>query len=137
MIGRIAHVCLSVRDLEASKAFYGKLGFKPRFGFTHKGKPYGCYLEISPGNFIEMFEDKGRGVQSNPAVLHFCLECDDIDAACAMMDASGLSHTKKEMGCDGTWQVWLEDPDGNAFELHQYTTDSLQFSGGSVEASWL
>jgi hypothetical protein len=42
----------------------------------------------------------------------------------------------EKLGCDDTWQIWLKDPDGNAFEVHQYTPKSMQFTGGTVEADW-
>ena len=52
------------------------------------------------------------------------------------LQARGITFPEKKLGCDHTWQIWLKDPDGNAFEVHQYTPGSMQFTGGTVEADW-
>jgi len=72
----------------------------------------------------------------NTGIMHFCLESTDIDDLVQMLDSQGILHTDKKMGCDNTWQVWLTDPDGNAFEVHQYTKDSMQRIGGEAEIDW-
>lgn len=136
MIVRIAHICLHVRSLAESVAFYERLGFRPIFRFTRDGAPYGAYLEISPGNFLEFFEEPaGSGVQTG-SLRHFCLETDDMDATVRQLDGAGIAHTELRRGCDDTWQIWLRDPDGNDFEIHAYSATSRQFVGGDVEVDW-
>lgn len=136
MITRIAHICLNVKSLEKSLEFYQRLGFKSRFAFTRQGKPFGAYLEIAPGNYIEMFEDPSLDKPINTGLAHFCLETDDMNQVMADLDSKGIYYTPNRIGCDYTWQIWLEDPDGNKFEMHQYTPNSLQLNGGTVEADW-
>jgi len=133
---RIAHICLNVKNLERSRDYYRKLGFADGFKFTRKGRDYGLYLEIADQTYIEMFEDPNLGPAVNPNLAHFCLESDDLDAFMAHLDAQGMAYTPKKMGCDFTWQIWLEDPDGNKFEIHQYSDKSAQKLGGVVEADW-
>lgn len=133
---RLAHVCLNVKDLQRSRDYYRKLGFADRFKFTRRGKDYGLYLEIAPDTFIEMFEDPDLGPARNGGIAHFCLETADLDALMDRLDAQGVAYTPKRQGCDHTWQIWLEDPDGNKFEVHRYTDQSLQRLGGTVEADW-
>jgi catechol 2,3-dioxygenase-like lactoylglutathione lyase family enzyme len=133
---RLAHICLNVRNLDQSAAFYRKLGFKPRFDFTRKGKHFGAYLEIAPNQYIEMFEDPNLQQPVNTGLVHFCLESPDLAATMAFLDSQGIPYTPKTLGCDHTYQIWLKDPDGNAFEVHQYTDQSLQSVGGTVEADW-
>jgi catechol 2,3-dioxygenase-like lactoylglutathione lyase family enzyme len=134
---RIAHVCLGARDLERSIAYYRNLGFEELFRFTRKGRQFGVYLKIADGNFIEIFEDPAMGPVVNNGILHFCLETDDLDALMAALAERNVSFTPKKLGVDDTWQIWLEDPDGNRFEVHQYTPASRQLvPGGSVEADW-
>jgi catechol 2,3-dioxygenase-like lactoylglutathione lyase family enzyme len=133
---RLAHVCLNVRDLQRSLDYYRKLGFKERFTFTRKGRDYGRYLEIAEGTYIEMFEDPSLGKAENRNLAHFCLESENLDALMRELDAQNIAYTPKKQGCDHTWQIWLEDPDGNKFEVHQYSEASLQLKGGSVEADW-
>ncbi len=132
----LAHVCLNVKNLARSLEYYEKLGFKPVFKFTRQGKHYGHYLEIGPDQYIEMFENPDLEVPVNTGIVHFCLESDNIDTLIKELDSKGIAHTEKKLGCDNTYQIWLTDPDGNAFEVHQYTEKSMQKTGGEVEADW-
>jgi catechol 2,3-dioxygenase-like lactoylglutathione lyase family enzyme len=136
MFKRIAHVCLNTSDLERSVAWYEKLDFGIRFRFTRKGSQFGVYMVVAEGTFVEIFEDPNLGPVVNNGIAHFCLETDDIDAVVEKLTERGIAVTPKKLGVDNTWQVWLEDPDGNRFEVHQYTAASTQFSGGTVEADW-
>ena len=134
---RMAHVCLHVADLKRSLEYYHKLGFKDRFEFTHKGKDYGRYLEIADKTYIEIFEEPKPLPLKNDGLVHFCLETADLDGLIRDLDAKGVGHTPKSQGCDFTWQIWLEDPDGNKFEVHEYSEKSMQMHGGTVEVDWL
>ena len=136
MFKRIAHVCLNVRNLRQSLDFYTRLGLEPVFRFTRKGNPFGVYLRLAEANFIELFEAPGLETPVNTGLVHFCLESDDLDRLMGDLRTRGIAFTEKKLGCDNTWQIWLEDPDGNAFEVHQYTPKSMQFIGGTVEADW-
>lgn len=136
MITRIAHVCLNVKDINRSIQFYKKLGFSSVFKFTKNGSEFGVYLQISEGNFIEMFENKDLGQIVNNGLAHFCLESPDIDVLIEKLKLEGVDFTAKKLGCDQTYQIWLTDPDGNSFEVHQYTDRSSQFTGVTVEADW-
>jgi lactoylglutathione lyase/glyoxylase I family protein len=136
MFTRLAHVCLNTRDLARSVAYYEKLGFRTLFRFTRRGEPFGVYMKLAEGNFIEIFEDPAMGPVVNNGLAHFCLETDDMDALIARLTERGVSFTPKKLGPDNAWQMWLEDPDGNRFEVHQYTPASRQLSGDSVEADW-
>lgn len=136
MFKRIAHVCLNVSNLERSLAFYRLVGLQPVFRFTRKGAPFGVYLQLAESSFVEIFEDPTLTAPVNTGLLHFCLETEDLDGLMARLRDRGVAFTDKKLGCDATWQIWLTDPDGNRFEVHQYTPKSLQFHGGTVEADW-
>lgn len=136
MISGLAHVCLNVKDLNRSISFYLKLGLKTKFQFTRNGSPYGAYLQIGKNSFIEIFENKQLETPVNTGLVHFCLETAHIDTLVEMLKKESIASTPKKKGCDNTWQIWLKDPDGNNFEVHQYTKDSLQHTGGIVEADW-
>jgi lactoylglutathione lyase/glyoxylase I family protein len=136
MFKRIAHVCLNVKSLERSLDFYTRVGFEPVFRFTREGRPFGVYLKLAESSFIEIFEDPKLGAPVNTGLLHFCLECDDLDKLMTDLRDRGIGFSEKKLGCDNTWQIWLKDPDGNSFEVHQYTPKSMQFVGGTVEADW-
>lgn len=133
---RLAHVCLHVKDLGRSLAYYKKLGLSEGFQFTRRGRDYGRYLQIADKCYLELFEEPGAGPSSNQGLAHFCLESEDLGALMAHLDAQGVPYTPKKLGDDATWQIWLEDPDGNKFEVHQYTARSMQLIGGTMEADW-
>ncbi len=136
MFKRIAHVCLNVQNLARSTDYYSALGFSPLFKFTRDGALFGAYLKISEGNYIEMFEDKNLHNPQNTGIVHFCLETENIDKVIENLKKKGIDFTEKKIGCDHTYQIWLSDPDGNKFEVHQYTEKSSQITGESVEADW-
>jgi catechol 2,3-dioxygenase-like lactoylglutathione lyase family enzyme len=130
-----AHVCLRVRDLAATEDFYVRiLGLKKRFTFRRKGEPIGFYLGLGRRTFIEVFRD-GHATPGN-TIAHLCLACDDLDAARATLVGHGVAVTEKQLGCDGSWQVWLKDPDGIPIEIHQYTEASAQLRPRDVEVTW-
>lgn len=133
---KFAHICLNVKNLERSIKFYKSFGFKPKFKFTKQGKHYGQYLEICKNQYIELFENPNMDAPKNTGIIHFCLESKDLDSFIKKLDSLGILHTDKTMGCDNTWQIWITDPDGNAFEIHEYTESSMQKKGGEVEANW-
>lgn len=134
---RIAHVSLKTSDLQKSIDYYTKLGFSVKFMFTKQGMNHGVYLQIAPGNFIEIFEDKNLGAVVNNGIAHFCLETESMDSVMEKLSAVGVPFTQKKFGCDSSWQIWLSDPDGNQFEVHEYTGSSMQLKdSGSVEIDW-
>jgi catechol 2,3-dioxygenase-like lactoylglutathione lyase family enzyme len=58
---------------------------------------------------------------------HLCLEVADLDVALRELEAAGVPLAReKQMGQDGNWQAWIEDPDGHRIELMQMMPDSLQ-----------
>lgn len=127
MITALAHVCFTVKDLDAAIDFYqGKLGFTHAFDFINdQGMRHGVYLHIGGRSFIELFQ----GSYQEPAqgsYRHFCLEVDDIEATAAELRSRGVEVTEVKLGKDQSYQCWLTDPDGNRIELHQYTAESLQ-----------
>lgn len=136
-ITRIAHVCMNTPNLRNALRFYvDGLGFRKKFDFVDKqGLVFGAYLEISPGSYLEFFEN-AQGKSVNTGIIHFCLETDDIDGLRARLQAAGISSTDKKLGADHSWQTWVTDPDGNRIEFHQYTSESSQITGQTCKADW-
>ncbi len=132
MITRLAHICLQVKDMPRTIAFYRDgLGFPVAFTFKKNGQLKGAYFALGGRSFLEVFE-----MEKPDGITHFCLETDDIDGFIAKATGKGIACTPKELGGCQTWQTWLRDPDGNAFEIHQYTERSMQFNGGECEITW-
>jgi lactoylglutathione lyase/glyoxylase I family protein len=136
MILRLSHVCLNVNNLAKSIEFYKNIGCCVKFKFKRKSAEFGAYLELVPGSFIEIFETKHSCMNNPGGIAHFCLETGNIDDFIEHCVRNRIAVSPKKLGCDNTWQVWLKDPDGNNFEVHQYTENSSQRTGESVEADW-
>jgi glyoxylase I family protein len=135
-IKKIAHICLNVKNLDATTRFYhGGLKLPIRFTFMRKDAKIGVYFDAGNDTFIEAFEHPDVKIQ-NTGIVHFCLEVDDMDAAIADIEKAGITVTGKKAGCDGSIQAWIEDPDGTRIELHQYTPASAQKAGGIVQVNW-
>ncbi|HUW58118.1 MAG TPA: VOC family protein [Planctomycetota bacterium] len=128
MITGIAHVCFTTSSIDATLDFYcGKLGLIEAFPFLREdGSKMGVYLHVGGRTFLEFFEGTLPEGAQTPPYRHLCLEVDDIEAAVRTLREKGLEVTDVKMGGDNSWQAWLEDPDGNRIELHQYTEESKQ-----------
>ena len=128
MIRNLAHLALVVRDLDASLAFYrDALGLPIAFEFRNDaGERFGLYLHVGGRTFIEMFEGERDPDDQRRSFRHFCLEVDDVPATVAHLRERGVEASEPKLGADQSWQAWIQDPDGNRIELHQYTPASWQ-----------
>jgi lactoylglutathione lyase/glyoxylase I family protein len=136
MITRLAHLCLNVKNIARTIEFYNKkLGLPIQFQFEKNGQLFGTYFRAGELNFIEAFEKPDVEIK-NTGLVHLCLESDDIDADIAAWTARGVACSPKKLGADHSWQTWIQDPDGNQLEIHQYTPESAQLQGGTVEVTW-
>lgn len=100
-----------------------------------EGKIIGYYIELCEGNFIEVFENRSKG-EGESQIKHFRIEIESIDEVSAILSANIIDVTKKKLGCDKSWQVWTEDPNGIRIEFHGYTKESIQITGGQCEVDW-
>lgn len=76
------HVALKTADLDASIAFYEKLGMK---FYTSWGEGDGriAMMDFGDGGILELFAGGNAEEQTNPKYIHFALKVDDVDAAYA------------------------------------------------------
>jgi len=137
MIKSLAHLCILSKDLNRSQDFYcGALGLKRHFDFFKEGELFGFYLQLAPGQFIEIFKAGPKAEIHTQRIHHFCLEVDDIDALREKLTRHGVEVTPKKLGCDQTWQCWCKDPDGVDFEFQQYTPGSSQTTKADCIVDW-
>jgi len=115
-------VSLSVKDINASKAFYEKLGFT-EFG----GNIEHNYLIMKNGShviglFQGMFE--GNVLTFNPGWDQHCNNVSpftDVREIESTLQDSGLTLTKStQPGTTGPESIALLDPDGNAILIDQH-----------------
>jgi catechol 2,3-dioxygenase-like lactoylglutathione lyase family enzyme len=109
------HVSLNVDDVGKSIAFYEKLFGVP----AAKHRPgYAKFDLASPSLNLTMQEAPRTGVNAS----HFGVQCEttaDVDTARRRLEDAGLrTKTENDVSCCYAVQdkVWVEDPDGNAWE---------------------
>lgn len=110
------HVSLNVSDIDAAVAFYEKA-----FGVaaTKRRPGYAKFDLQTPSLNLSMVEAPRTGVNAS----HFGIQVastDDVARAKARFEAAGLrTISEEETSCCYAVQdkVWVEDPDGNAWEV--------------------
>jgi lactoylglutathione lyase len=129
VISDLGHTALAAHDLDASLAFYAKLGLHEAFRLHHAdGRLMLVYVHIGGDRFLELFPggpppEPGR-VQS---FKHLCLLTDDLRGAVEELRRQGVAIDREpKEGLDGNLQAWISDPDGNAIELMQLVEASPQ-----------
>lgn len=82
------HVALKTADLDASIAFYEKLGMK---FYTSWGEGDGriAMMDFGDGGILELFAGGNCAEQANPRYIHFALKVDDVDLAYAKAIEAG------------------------------------------------
>jgi len=98
-------------------------------------KIFNVYIELAPNQYIELFH-RFDGMAEAPVrgtvagYNHFALTVDDIFKAREELSARGLTFTTEiSKGPSETYQMWSHDPDGNYFEIMQFTDKSYQVVG--------
>lgn len=151
----VMHIAFYTEQMDEMLDFYiNKLGLKqktivkygiyldrddrPSLQMIAKKEPeriFNTYVELAPGQFIEIFtanEEQKEHTKFNAhkGYSHFALLVDDIFSAKEELIAAGVKlDTDISKGPSETYQMWLHDPDGNMFEVMQYTENSIQVKG--------
>lgn len=127
---RFGHVAFRVRDLEASIRWYGA-AFGAREAFRANkddGSPQLVYVELAPGQFVELFPNGKNPIQEPPDPIgygHVCLLVDDLTAALAHLATLGVAPANPpRTGRAGQQLVFVADLDGNRIELMQIPSES-------------
>ncbi len=128
----LAHTALACADLDASIAFYGKLGLPESFRLKRDdGSTMLVYLHVAGDRFIELFpggpDATKRAGKEAISFRHLCLMTDDIAADVERFRAAGVAIDREvSIGRDSNRQAWIADPDGNPIELMQISPISPQ-----------
>jgi lactoylglutathione lyase len=133
MLTGIAHLALTVKDMDKAKDFYSRaLGLKQVFEFAepNTGAPWIVYLHLDKNQFVELFYN---GKTDNPwnsslrGFNHICFQVDDIHKSVEHIKKEGFKLDQEpKQGIDKNWQAWLTDPDGVRIELMQISPESPQ-----------
>jgi lactoylglutathione lyase len=129
MSAQFVHTCIRVRDVEASMAFYGRLGFEPR-GRLNFESAYNTYLGLpGGGDVLELTVNVGREepYDLGEGYNHMALVVDDLDALLADLARAGIHPERQPYAPGGREEYricFVADPDGYRIELidHAFPT---------------
>jgi len=119
------HISLNVTDIEAAVAFYEKLFDVPA---TKRRPGYAKFDLATPSLNLSMQEAPRSGVNAS----HFGIQVattEDVALAASRFQRSGLATRSEEnTSCCYAVQdkVWVEDPDGNMWEVFVVKGDSAK-----------
>lgn len=117
-------------------ALEGLKGVERNFA-AKEGQPWFVYLRINDSQLLELFypDEEYLAQAAGPGrYRHLSLEVDDIQKAHQdLVDAGVTIHSGPYTGADGTWTMWIADPEGNEIEIMEYTANSLQLLGRETE----
>jgi catechol 2,3-dioxygenase-like lactoylglutathione lyase family enzyme len=125
----IAHVAIRVANLDASVAFYEKLGFVKAFALSREGKVYEAFLKINDRQYLELYPASGTDTQIG--FLHVCFEGNDLHAAHDFYVAQGL--TPKDVRTAGAGNLLFTMP-GPATPTGPQNLEYTQYMPGSLHS---
>ena len=123
------HVSLNVSNIDAAVAFYEKAFGVPA---TKRRPGYAKFDLQSPLLNLSMVEAPRTGINAS----HFGIQVastDDVLEAKAKFEAAGLrTITEEQTSCCYAVQdkVWVEDPDGNSWEVFVVLADAATMGSG-------
>jgi lactoylglutathione lyase len=129
----LGHIALKVQDLEASVAFYEKLGFSEFLRLLEDDdKPWIVYVRFEDNLYLELFPGgKTRVDQQATGTNHLCLTVQDIEATARYLAEVGIPLTAPlnpaRRGVDRNRGMWIEDPDGNRIEIMEMAPNCIQW----------
>ena len=125
-ITRINHIGLRVRDLDISRSFYEKLGFKFLAGPV--GPEPAAIIEHPSGVNINFILNASKDAPQNnilmekemkyPGYTHIALEITDAESVSKKIENLGLEITER-VEYNGAKFFFIRDPDDNVIEFHK------------------
>lgn len=112
---KVAHVNLSVDDVEAARAFYGEvLGLRPAPRPADAGRA-GCWFVLGD---IELHLSQESGADNARSKRHVAFEVRDLDAVRRQLETRGLA-IEEGRPIPGVRRFFTRDPAGNRLEFSQ------------------
>lgn len=124
----IAHVAIRVSDLEASRAFFHKLGFEEAFAMNKGGTPTEAFFKINNRQFLELYPRKDPG--DAVGFMHVCFEAADLNAVHDDYVAHGLAPIAVRRAGAGNLLFTLQGPDepGAPSDLRGHASQNIEYT---------
>jgi catechol 2,3-dioxygenase-like lactoylglutathione lyase family enzyme len=117
LLRRIAHVNISVHDIESARRFYGDtLGLAPAVRPNDAGRA-GCWFCLGDAELHVSLEPNADNVSSK---RHVAFEVSDLAALRARLQAAGCA-IEEGRPLDGMQRFFARDPAGNRLEFYERT----------------
>ncbi|MEZ2346166.1 VOC family protein [Terriglobus sp. RCC_193] len=117
----IAHVAIRVADLQASRAFYEKLGFAQPFEITRDGKVTEAFIKLNDRQYLELYPADAGQVA---AFLHVCFEAVNLRGLYPIYTANGIvAPPVRKAGAGNMLMAW-KGPEGQTEEITEYLPGS-------------
>lgn len=114
MLRRVAHVNLSIDDVDAARSFYGEvLGLRATARPSDAGRP-GCWFALGD---VELHLSLEEGADNASSKRHVAFEVEDVAAARARLEAAGVAVEEGRV-ITGIQRFFVRDPAGNRLELY-------------------
>jgi catechol 2,3-dioxygenase-like lactoylglutathione lyase family enzyme len=118
MIHGMNHFTITAEDRAATLDFYCNLlglveGHRPDLGFP------GAWLYPPGGQqaVLHIYWDRPMPATRTGVIDHMAFTSSDLKAVKARIDARGLPYRLQQQAGAGTWQLFLDDPNGAKVEL--------------------
>ena len=129
-------------DLDASLAFYGKLGFPEMLRLLNEdGEPWIVYLRVTDALYLELFPGgrraraaRERPRRPRPTSASPRPTSTPTEARLTRSGSRSASRARPSRGVDGNRGMWIEDPDGNRIEIMEMAPDCIQHQAVEVSA---
>jgi predicted enzyme related to lactoylglutathione lyase len=115
LVTGVDFVCVPTADFDASVAFYGDVLGLPEV--ARYGKMPGA--EFQAGNLtLAVMDAQAFGQEFRPNAMPIALHVDDVAAAKAELEATGVEFVTDVFDSGVCHQAICKDPDGNPLSLH-------------------
>lgn len=130
----IGHVGLRVKDMQREREFYATgLQLPEVCSVPGASGPRIVFYRLPSGQLIELLQSEdtydGKNRKGAQPHWHNCLEIDARHEAYRDFDRRGILCRRNEedaVAFDGSWAAFIEDPEGNEWELMEFSPISKQ-----------
>lgn len=113
---QLNHVALHVADVAQSVQFYSEileLEVLPRPAFSFGG----AWFRLGTDQELHLIEGRNDKVNAHSRGNHFALAVSNLGEIEQILKSKNVVYQPPKQRPDGTWQIFLQDPDGYVIEI--------------------